>query len=767
MKTHFEKQPVERDGLKSVESAFSIKATSKAFDILSSALYSDKVGAIVRELSCNAYDSHVAAGKGTEPIEIRLPSSLDPTFYVKDNGIGLTDFQVRGFWKHESGRTVSLEEGEETNLIDKIDGWVRVGGIYNTYFESTKTDSDEFIGQLGLGSKSPFSYVSTFIVEARKDGIKRTYTCFKNEENMPAITLMNAQPTNDSNGVTVSIAVRRDDMDKFLEAAKKSLMYFNPMPKVIGRHGFVPYRLKHTVSGTGWRIRDTEHHANMSGAYVVQGFVAYPVDGYQLEQSGMSPIAAALATVDVDMFVDIGKVEVAASREALSYDKRTITNLIAAFEAAAKEIRTSFQAEFDKCKTVWEVAMMLDKLENGGSQKFRAIFLNMHKQTPFQWNGKDATTTINLDLAKIKTTQLQRLSASRAKRTMKLNFNGHWHPNTSTTKVFEFDLQTNTVVFVDKDAKGSHNAIKEYLSSMPDVDGRKASMFLLRSTSKQDYNQKEIDKIVAMLGNPPIKSIDDLPKAAGQRKTYTSGPKRAPEEKLVFTRFAEQYDYRGRKNGVRRVFSRLTWETQTVDMNAGGFYVELERFTPVTKSNVSIDHLDDIIGSAKALGLIPSDAQIVGMNEKDMKTVAKSGGKWKELFPYLTKAFNDANANGEMYSKLVVDQVMAEVGNGIRDYVIAVWATIGHTVLPGPFKDAAQQLYDLYLSAGKYDTNVVVQFTNAMRIGRDEDKRVITLPKKWHKALAQYEMLKFISTHSISTDWVNAVVKYVNLCDKK
>lgn len=76
MKTHFEKQQVERDGLTTVESAFQIKATSKAFDILSSALYSDKIGAIVRELSCNAHDSHVAAGKSKEPIEIRLPSSL-------------------------------------------------------------------------------------------------------------------------------------------------------------------------------------------------------------------------------------------------------------------------------------------------------------------------------------------------------------------------------------------------------------------------------------------------------------------------------------------------------------------------------------------------------------------------------------------------------------------------------------------------------------------------------------------------------------------
>lgn len=484
MKAHFEKQNVERDGLTTVESAFSIKATSKAFDILSSALYSDKIGAIVRELSCNAYDSHIAAGKGKEPIEIRLPSSLDPTFYVKDNGTGLTDFQVRGYWKHEGGRQLSLEEGDEANLIDKIDGWQRAGGIYNTYFESTKTESDEFIGQLGLGSKSPFSYVSTFIVEARHSGVKRTYTCFKNEENLPAITLMNVQPTDESNGVTVSIAVRHDDVEKFHDAAKKALMYFNPMPKVVGRSSFKPHSLKHTVTGTDWRVRDADYFASMTGAYVVQGFVAYPVDSHQLEASGLSAVAAALTTVDIDMFVPIGKVEVAASREALSYDKRTITNLIAAFESAAKEIRTSFQAEFDKCKTVWEVAMMLDKLENGGSPKFRTIFRDMNKSTPFQWNGKDVATTIKLELAKIKTTQISRLTTSYARRTTKLNVNGQWHPVNSTAKSFEFDLQANTFVLIDNEAKGSINAIKEFLANLPEVDGRRGSMILLRPTSR-------------------------------------------------------------------------------------------------------------------------------------------------------------------------------------------------------------------------------------------------------------------------------------------
>ena len=66
MKLHHERSNVERSGV-NAETAFQIKTTAKAFDILSSGLYTDNILAIVRELSCNAYDAHVAAGTEDKP----------------------------------------------------------------------------------------------------------------------------------------------------------------------------------------------------------------------------------------------------------------------------------------------------------------------------------------------------------------------------------------------------------------------------------------------------------------------------------------------------------------------------------------------------------------------------------------------------------------------------------------------------------------------------------------------------------------------------
>jgi HSP90 family molecular chaperone len=98
---------------------FTIAQTSKMFKILSDSLYSDKVMAVIRELSTNAYDAHVAAGN-KNPFKVILPTQADPTFTVRDYGTGL-----------------SQKDMEE---------------LYTTYGASNKNDSNDFVGCLGLGS---------------------------------------------------------------------------------------------------------------------------------------------------------------------------------------------------------------------------------------------------------------------------------------------------------------------------------------------------------------------------------------------------------------------------------------------------------------------------------------------------------------------------------------------------------------------------------------------------------------------------------------
>ena len=65
---------------------FSLKQENLAhvFGILRSNLYSNKTLAVIREYSTNAYDAHVANGKADVPIEVTLPTVIEPTFQVRE-----------------------------------------------------------------------------------------------------------------------------------------------------------------------------------------------------------------------------------------------------------------------------------------------------------------------------------------------------------------------------------------------------------------------------------------------------------------------------------------------------------------------------------------------------------------------------------------------------------------------------------------------------------------------------------------------------------
>lgn len=174
MKLHTERETVERGGV-SAETAFTIKTTAKAFDILSSGLYTDNITAIIRELSCNAADAHKLADNEDTPFEVHLPSKLEPWFHVRDYGTGLSDEQIRG------ELIPVMHETEDGDVVQDVDEngelrFTRAGGLYTTYFDSTKTDSNDFIGALGLGSKSPFSYTNAFEVISRFEGKRRVYS---------------------------------------------------------------------------------------------------------------------------------------------------------------------------------------------------------------------------------------------------------------------------------------------------------------------------------------------------------------------------------------------------------------------------------------------------------------------------------------------------------------------------------------------------------------------------------------------------------------
>jgi hypothetical protein len=308
MKLHAGTHTVEKSG-NFEESKFSIEASSKAFFILSDGLYSNKILAVVRELSTNAYDSHVEAGKVSVPFDVHLPTQLEPTFFIRDYGTSMD---------HDSCMQ-----------------------LYTTYFRSTRNNSNDAVGCLGLGSKAPFAYSDSFTVEAYLDGKRRLYAAYKNEDGSPVFSLMDTFETTEPNGIKVSINVQDGDVNRFIREAHKVYEFFKIRPKFIGESIFYENPNK-VIEGTNWYFDD-----NSSDNLIIMGQIAYPLDHYQLMNSGFDnkTVSFIQDSSGLRLFVKIGDVDITPSRESLSYSKETKTNIVNMARTIAEEIAVKIQEE--------------------------------------------------------------------------------------------------------------------------------------------------------------------------------------------------------------------------------------------------------------------------------------------------------------------------------------------------------------------------------------------------------------------------------------
>lgn len=339
MQVHDEHAQVERSGAMP-ESPFRVKVSAKLIRVMSSGIYSDKHQAIVRELSTNAVDAHIAAGRPDDPILVHLPDAEEPWFAVRDNGTGLSHEAIAG-----------------------VDG---EGGIYTTYFDSDKTHSDDFNGCLGLGSKSPFCYGDNFQVTSRHKGTISTYTAFLDGDGMPKITLQASSPTDEPDGLEVRVAVRSGDFGLFEDAARSVYRYFR-VPPAFEDAGFQVvrpiYQLRTATLGL---LRDRRYASGYGSTYsrVVMGDVAYPLDAAKSQLPGRA-LTRSLVEFGVDLYVPIGGVEMTASRESLEYTPRTIRAIADALEAAAPEVIRSYAEKIEKAPTWWEARRLFHEMKKG------------------------------------------------------------------------------------------------------------------------------------------------------------------------------------------------------------------------------------------------------------------------------------------------------------------------------------------------------------------------------------------------------------------
>jgi len=486
--------PVERIGDTGEETQFSITTNAQAFEILSAGIYTDPILAVVRELSCNAYDAQVEAGKGDEPFIICLPNKMSPTFSVIDNGIGLSDEDLRG--------------------------------IYTSYFTSTKTNTNKQIGAFGLGSKSPFSYAKAFEVISRFGGEKRTYSIFLNEDGVPTMSEMANVPTDECNGIEINIAIRSEDHHVFADRAREVLQYFTVRPTIKGHPSFTWPEPSETVI-----IADTYTvDRNGSGLVAIQGNVPYHVNTYQVQDNMSDSCRRFMDRHRITLRFDIGMLDVAVSREEVRYEDRTKQNIADAMQLAFDDYLEQMDiqlSELTKTGSKWDIYALLRNTfgSRSGLEQLVGHQFKFKSNIANDWMESDS---INFDIKwKYHTITSYTKGNIRAKR-QQMSGNRQLSPPMYTivpmlrTSVILQDVSKRSSLRINTklvNVFAAGHICRTAVSIVPITDRMLAKSGLTATAAER---KAELKKIVKQMGNPTVELLsewteDVLPEQRGSR----------------------------------------------------------------------------------------------------------------------------------------------------------------------------------------------------------------------------------------------------------
>ena len=202
--------------MRSFTSTIEAEALGHIFNQLST-LYAQPEKSVLREYITNGIDSHIESGT-TRPVRVTLPTMNDPKLVVRDFGAGLDDVDFQK--------------------------------VFFSYGSSTKRNTNDQVGSLGLGAKSAFSIADTWTVTSIRGGRRWTVVSAKNGEGVPTQRIIadgvpverdSDDPDSTADGITVTIPMNRERLGYAWSEAATDLGTWLPKGSV----EFVGLSVKH------------------------------------------------------------------------------------------------------------------------------------------------------------------------------------------------------------------------------------------------------------------------------------------------------------------------------------------------------------------------------------------------------------------------------------------------------------------------------------------------------------------------------------------
>lgn len=491
-------------------------------------------------------NSVIEAGKDpSKCVTITLPNDYEPYLKIRDEGLGLSEADFRR--------------------------------IFRKYGASTKRDSNETIGCLGIGSKSAFSYSDTYTVTAIKQGIKRVFIASVARDSVAKDGVGNLNrvleiDTEEPNGVEISIPVKSSDFNDFYN-------------KVCDFLSFIPVDQRPIVRGINQSlvtipVRDGEYKGanwTLTGngySYAIMGGVPYNLDVRSMDL--LTEQEKELLELGVDMVFPIGSFEFAISREEVRYTELSQNAIKAELQKIITILADEISKKFNSATNIWEAKYAYHRVNHGGgidSKLIRKVF-NDAQKIFLNWNGQPVTNSSFVSKG-----QMVIFSCALA-----------WDGKLDKAAVNSIDAKLPKIpLIVIHEAKryGEWQRVLSALKKLKaDFPNEAAQCFLIRFDDKpakdEFYNLYDFASLPSI--NLSSYERDRSQSKAGRQYSRT------------FT-----FDYVG-----KTVTREGQWTAADCDLDVGGFYVEIKKNFyaehPTSHVSVTPDNLNDMIQELKKMG---------------------------------------------------------------------------------------------------------------------------------------------------------------------
>ncbi|MDC7249132.1 MAG: ATP-binding protein [Sphaerochaetaceae bacterium] len=351
------------------EQSFSVDDSNPViFDILRNKMYSNKIGAICREVSSNSRDANREAGRGDIPIEIEF-TATNNIYNIGDTCIIFRDF----------GIGISPD---------------RMENVFLKYAASTKRTSNAQTGGFGLGAKTPFAYTDSFIIKTTCDvdgeRWQYTYNAIIDRTGKGKMITLDEVLSEDPTGTEIIVPiVTTNDRSEFEKECYRATAYWENVNYI----NFIRQKpdVEPIYSGNGFTI--VNNNSDMFGYNVpyiglIDG-IPYPVKPSS-HPNGLGSDFHILIDIDLD------KITINANRESIQDDEETteylngiVENIENFFKKLVDDYRTNHTDYMDALlkyhkifgkNNSWEVELTdLEKVIEACRQGYSSRLLSNHE----------------------------------------------------------------------------------------------------------------------------------------------------------------------------------------------------------------------------------------------------------------------------------------------------------------------------------------------------------------------------------------------------